>query len=215
MCELNLAKPLVKLLFGTTNPTKRDRMQRLFAPLGLEICNLKDLGVSVSIPEDGETAEANAIKKATGYLVESGIPTFSIDYALQVEKFPETSQPGTHVRRIRHDEREVKDEELLAWFISELKKVGGESLGTWHCAIAVALSETDVRSAIYTTSTLFIAEPSSVSTPGEPLNSIQYDTKQRKYKSERTPEEWLEANNEVDVQMMDFMRDIFRNRGME
>ena len=203
----------IKVLFGTTNQSKRDRIQRLFTPLGLEICSLKDLGITVSATEDSETAEGNAVKKSEAYFLESGIPTFSVDYALRVEKFQASSQPGTHVRRIQGYEREVTDEELLDWFIAELKAVGGESLGTWHCGIAIALSETDVRSATYTTDTLFMAERSPVSMPGEPLNSIQYDTRQGKYKSERTPEEWVESNNEVDLQMVEFMREAIGKGG--
>jgi len=199
----------MKVLFGTTNASKRDRTQRLFAPLGLELCTLNELGITHRVEEDGETAEANARKKAMEYFRESGIPTFSIDYGLSVERFPESSQPGTHVRRINHDEREVTDDELLDWFIGELKKVGGESAGTWHCAIAVALSETDVRSMTATTGTLFLAERCDIMMPGEPLNSIQFDTRTGKYKAERTPEEWIEANNEVDVQMLAFMKEIF------
>jgi XTP/dITP diphosphohydrolase len=196
----------MKLLFGTTNQSKRDRFRNLLSGLDLEILSLLDMGIDSSVEEDGNNAEENTIKKVKYYRSLSGIPTFSIDYALRLEKFSEEVQPNTHVRRINKDNKEASDDELLDWFIVQLNKVGGESKGIWFSAIALVDKEGRLSTAVFETETLFLSKPSKVMMKGEPLNSLQFDTKQGKYKSERTPEEWIDSNNIWNTQIIDFFR---------
>jgi len=196
----------MKVLFGTKNKSKIERLQNLLSVLNLQVLSLSDVNIIGAVDEDGSTAEENAIKKAKSYYKMSGIPTFSIDYALRVDNFPEEIQPNTHVRRLWKDDREATDDELLCWFIDQLLKFGGRSDGTWYTAVALCLSHKKLFSTTFTTRTLFLSIPSKIHMSGEPLNSIQFDMKQNKYKSERTPEEWVESSNATNDQMLEFFR---------
>lgn len=186
-----------KLLFGTKNKTKKDRFQKILEPLGLKILSLADINLDLDVKEDGKTPEENAKKKAVAYFTASKIPTFAIDYGLYIDKFPKNKQPGLFVRRIFGDDREATDEEMLAYYISELKKVGGKSKGTWVSAIALS-TKNGVVSKSFKENSLFVSKRSPKTTPGEPLNSIQIHPIVKKYKSEMTLEERAKAQENIE-----------------
>ncbi|MFH1648499.1 MAG: non-canonical purine NTP pyrophosphatase [Patescibacteria group bacterium] len=137
---------MIDVLFGTTNKTKRDRFQELFKPVGLNILTLSDINIESIAEEKGETPTENAKSKALFYVEKADIPTFAIDYGLYIEKFSDDKQPGLFVRRIHGEDKEVSDEELLDYYVSELEKVGGESPGVWVSAISLAISPDEVYS---------------------------------------------------------------------
>lgn len=195
-----------KLLFGTKNKTKRDRFQKLLEPLNLEVLSLSDININIGIKEGGKTPAENAIKKAKAYFSESSLPTFSIDYGLSIDKFPSDKQPGLFVRRIYGDEREASDEEMLNYYISEIKRVDGSSPGSWVSAIALAVAPKKVFSQTFSERTLFVSKRSSVVTPGEPLNSIQIHPISNKYKSEMTIEERAKAQDKIDKGFFKFIK---------
>lgn len=200
---------MIDVLFGTTNKTKRDRFQELFKPLGLNILTLTDMKIESIAEEKGKTPTENAESKALFYVEKVGIPTFAIDYGLYIEKFPDDEQPGLFVRRIHGDDREVSDEELLNYYISELEKVGGESPGVWVSAISLALSPNEVFSEEFSEDTLFISKKSLVVTPGEPLSSIQIHPITKKIKSEMSPEDRVKNQDVIDKGFLAFMRKHF------
>ena len=103
-----------RILFGTTNQTKKERFQKLFESLDLEIVSPKDLAIHVSVSEDGKTPGENAIRKARAYFSRANVPTFAVDYGLYIDRFPEEKQPGLFVRRIPGAIRErATDAEML------------------------------------------------------------------------------------------------------
>ena len=53
------------LVLGTRNRKKREELQRLFGPLGLELATLDKFDSSVDVVEDGDSFAANAALKAT------------------------------------------------------------------------------------------------------------------------------------------------------
>ncbi len=131
----------MKLLIGTQNPAKFARYRTILNEIpGLEVVSPADIGVILSIAEDGATAEANARIKARAYVQATGLPTLSIDEALYVDAFPPGDQPGTHVRRLLG--RTASDEELLAAFLERTKHLSpGERGVTWIYAICLALPD--------------------------------------------------------------------------
>ena len=62
----------MRVLIGTTNPSKVRRFEELLSGYGLEFCTLNDLGIDAEPDECGKTPEENAIIKAKqGVYVES------------------------------------------------------------------------------------------------------------------------------------------------
>ena len=57
----------MKVLLGTTNPSKVKRFSTLLADCDIEFVTLKDLGIEDEPEETGNTPEENAICKARYY----------------------------------------------------------------------------------------------------------------------------------------------------
>jgi len=100
-----------KLLFGTTNLAKLERLRAITTTLPLDILSLSDLNIDLEIEENEQTLKENAVKKAKAYFRASKIPTFSMDSGLYIDKFPKIKQPSVFVRRI--DGKRASDEEML------------------------------------------------------------------------------------------------------
>lgn len=179
----------MKILFGTTNPNKLERMQKVLRDIDFEVVGLKDVGIEIEVIEDGENPGENALKKARAYHQASGLPTFAADSALYLDKFTDDEQPGLYVRRIYKDEREVSDQELLEYFVTKLAALGGESTGKWVESIALVTGPEKEWVKQVEAPTKFVSKPSPVLKEGNPLSSLQYKSSSEKYESELTPEE--------------------------
>jgi hypothetical protein len=105
---------------------------------------------------------------------------------LYIAKFPEEKQPGLFVRRIHGADRDATDQEILDYYVRELRQVGGESAGTWQVSMVLMVSENRMFSASYSLQTVFTAQAKGAVTPGAPLNSLMIDPASGKYYSEMT-----------------------------
>jgi inosine/xanthosine triphosphate pyrophosphatase family protein len=121
-----------QILLGTKNQAKINIVQAALKSLAIEILTLRDLNINIDVREEGQSTEQNAEKKARAYFAESNVPTVAIDGGLRVEKFPEEKQPGVSIRRIHGIDRDATDDEVLACYVSELDKVGGENVRIEH-----------------------------------------------------------------------------------
>lgn len=193
----------VRLLFGTTNQAKLNRLRAVLQSLPVEVLGLNDVAISVRPEEDGATPHDNAVKKALTYHAATGLPTFSIDAGLYIDRFPMDRQPGVHVRRI--DGREATDTELLLHYRKALSEVGGETTGYWMISVVFVASEETILSRDFKEETFFTIRQSPIVTPGEPLSSIQFDRTFGKYKSEITPEERASLDNAFDQALAGFL----------
>ena len=54
----------MKVLIGTTNPSKVKRFEELLDGCDIEFCTLSDLGICTEPEETGKTPEENAVIKA-------------------------------------------------------------------------------------------------------------------------------------------------------
>ncbi len=57
----------MKLLYSTNNNSKVYNMRRRLENIPIEIITPKELGIKVTVIEDGKTAVENAIKNAQAY----------------------------------------------------------------------------------------------------------------------------------------------------
>ena len=194
------------VLFGTGNQNKKDRFQKLLKPLSIKVLSLKDVDIEINVKEDGKTPAENAAKKVKAYFSASQIPTFSIDYGLYIDKFPKSKQPGLSVRRIFGTEKEASDVQMLKYYVSELRKLGGESNGRWISAVALCIGENRIFQKTFSEKTHFVSKKSPIITPGEPLNSIQIHPITKRYKSEMSVEERAKAQDRIDRGFLKFFK---------
>lgn len=195
-----------KVLFGTRNTTRLEYLREILRDLTINIVSLKDLGIESKVDEDGKSPLENSIKKATEYYKKAGIPTFSIDAGLYIDKFTEDKQPGVFVRRIYEDREEVTDKEMLEYYIEELEKCGGESKGCWKIGLTLVLSENEVYSTTFERETYFTSRKCKEFSCNEPLNSIQIDRETNKYLAQQTAEEKIYAQYGLANHIFEFMK---------
>ena len=53
-----------RIVFATGNQGKMREIREILGDLGLEVCSMKEAGISIDIEENGETYEENAMIKA-------------------------------------------------------------------------------------------------------------------------------------------------------
>jgi XTP/dITP diphosphohydrolase len=73
----------MRIALCTGNPGKVEELRALL-PRNWEVVGLKDLGLPLDLPEDGDTLEANALQKARYAHVRCGLPCLADDTGLEV-----------------------------------------------------------------------------------------------------------------------------------
>ena len=199
-----------EILFATTNPHKKERFQAYYKSLGLKVISFSDIQDKVEVVEDGKTPEENALKKAIAGYMATRIPTFGVDYWLQIEGLSENLQPGPFVRRIfigdSGERVEATDEEMLSYYIARIRHLEGRTKGIWTSAIALVVAEGKHYVESFSRETILTSERSPNKTEGEPLNSIQIDPKSGKYFTDLSPQEWLDLQSQREKSYIDFMK---------
>jgi XTP/dITP diphosphohydrolase len=178
-----------RLLLGTTNQVKTNIVREAVQSLPLQILSLSDLNIGIEVTEDGDSPEENAEKKARVYFAEARMPTLTIDGALYIEKFSLEKQPGVLVRRIYGGSREVADKELLDYYVRELEKVGGESLGIWRAGFVLMTAHDQIFRRSFLLKVKFTAKKKGRAHPGSPLDVMMVDPTTGKYYSEMAYQE--------------------------
>ncbi len=72
-----------RLLLATGNPKKLKELREILQPFELAVLAPADIGYDAQVVEDGETFEANAIKKAEAGLAASGLWTIADDSGIE------------------------------------------------------------------------------------------------------------------------------------
>jgi len=103
----------MKLLIATRNPDKIKEINQVFALTGLELIGARDIRHLAEIEEDGDTLEANAVKKAVLSARTSGLWALADDTGLEVDALD--GRPGVHSARYAGSEATYADtlEKLL------------------------------------------------------------------------------------------------------
>ena len=87
----------MKLVLATRNPHKLQEIRAIFNFQELEICSSFDFPEIPDVVEDGDTLEANAIKKAVEICQATGLPALADDSGLEVEVL--NGAPGVYSAR--------------------------------------------------------------------------------------------------------------------
>lgn len=87
----------MKLVIATRNRHKLEEIHSIFDFQGLEVCSAFDFPHIPDVVEDGDTLEANAIKKAVEIRDATGLPALADDSGLEVEAL--NGEPGVYSAR--------------------------------------------------------------------------------------------------------------------
>lgn len=124
-----------KIVIATKNKGKIREMKDTFADLPVELLSLADLGKDFpDAIEDGDTFEANSMKKACHYQKLTGLACLADDSGLEVEAL--NGAPGVYSARFSGDN--ATDESNNAKLQAELKKLGvTSSKADYQCALTM------------------------------------------------------------------------------
>ena len=186
----------MRLLFGSTNPEKVQRIRNMLADLPVEIVDTMTLGMQIDIAEDGATPEVNARIKALAYYEASRLPALSIDAGLFIDGLPDDRQPGVLVRRIWAGQKAASDQVMLKYYADLIEGLAGQTTGEWTLGIALVPNREQVYSQSFSSRSLFVAKPSASLIQGAPLRSLQVNPDTGQYFSDMTPAELTAVQRE-------------------
>ncbi len=200
----------MKVLIGTTNPSKVKRFEELLDGNNIEFCTLKDLGIESEPEEKGVTPEENAIIKARFY-GQFFDQVICNDSGLYFDDLPmeDDRQPGLDIRTPGGCKR-LNDEEMIAYYSKLIGTLGGKVLAYYLDGIAVynhgkiysymENSEVTKSSAFY-----MVDQPSDRRHPGWPLDSISLNRNTGAYFVDK-------GNNKYDTEEENVMVGEYRER---
>ena len=127
----------MKVLIGTTNPSKVKRFEELLAGCDIEFYTLKDLGIEQEPEESGKNPEENAIIKAKFYGQFFDMVICN-DSGLYFDSLPldDSRQPGLNIRTPGGSER-LDDEAMIRYYSDLVHSLGGKVLAYYLDGIAV------------------------------------------------------------------------------
>ncbi len=103
-----LTKESVKeLVLATRNPDKGRELATLLEGMGIHIRTLAEFPTVPEVEEDGETCEANAIKKAREVARSTGLPSVADDTGLEVDALG--GRPGVFAARYAGEHATYED----------------------------------------------------------------------------------------------------------
>ena len=121
-----------RLLFATTNKGKLRELRGLVGDT-LDVVSLEELPPIPEPEEDGDTFEANALKKARAYAEASGLPALADDSGLCVDALD--GRPGVLSARYAEGDDRARYEKLLG----ELSAVpDAQRTAAFVCALCLA-----------------------------------------------------------------------------
>lgn len=202
----------MKVLIGTTNPSKLRRFEELLSGHGIEFFSLRDLRIDTEPEETGKTPEENAAIKAAFY-GKYFDKVVCNDSGLYFDSLPldDPRQPGLNVRA--PEGKRLDDEEMIEYYSKLIASLGGKVLANYLDGIAIynrgkistymENSEATRASAFY-----MVSEPTSDRNPGWPLDSISINRNTMNYFTDK-------SDNKYDTTSENIMLGEYRQRLVE
>jgi XTP/dITP diphosphohydrolase len=124
-----------RVLIASRSGAKARELRELLQLPGLELVSLDELAIAGEIPEDGQTFDENAVKKAVGYGRLAGLPAIADDSGLEVDALGRA--PGVRTRRFAG--ANASDDENNAHLLRLLEGVPPERrTARYRCTLALA-----------------------------------------------------------------------------
>ena len=154
MCAIVSRMP--RLLVASNNPGKIREYGQLLAPLDLQGCTPQDLGLSLTVHEEGATYAENARIKALAYVQASGLLTVADDSGLEVDALQ--GEPGP--RSARYAGPDAADADRYRLLLCKLQGVPWEQrTARFRCVVVLAVPNGQVFSTEGTCEGVITFEP--------------------------------------------------------
>lgn len=170
----------MKILIGTTNPSKVEYYAAMLSGFGIEFMTLGDLGIEDEPQETGKTPMENAMIKAAFY-GRHAENVICADSGLYFDCLPlsDPRQPGLHIRTPDGKKR-LDDEEMIAHYAQLVHNLGGKVLAYYLNGVAIkAGGETAgfqwTREEARLGAFYMLDTPCEARCPGWPLDSLSVD----------------------------------------
>ena len=167
----------MKVLIGTTNPSKVKRFEELLSDCEIEFLTLRDLGITEEPEETGSTPEENAVLKAKFYGKFFDVVICN-DSGLYFEELDinDDRQSGLNIRTPKSMKR-LEDEEMITYYAALIASLGGKVSAYYLDGMAVynkgrVSSFMDKESAVRCSSFFMVDKPSEKRHEGWPLDSL-------------------------------------------
>lgn len=206
----------MKILYGTTNPSKIKWMKKMLEGLDIELLTLNDVKLQLgTIDESGNKPLDNARIKALAYYKAAKIPVFSCDSGLYIEGLNEEEQPGVHVRRVHG--KTLNDEEMIEYYSGISRRLGGKAIARYRNAICLVIDKNQILeydgNKIASGKFIIAAKPHKDRDEGFPLNSLSVHIESGKYYMDiKTPIK--EDENETNAYKEFFMKALKKTEGV-
>lgn len=191
----------MKVLIGTTNPSKVRRFEELMSGFDIEFVTLGDLGITQEPDESGKTPEENAAIKAKFYgrFFDRVICN---DSGLYFDGLPldDERQPGLNIRAPRG--KRLSDDEMIEYYAALSSSLGGKALAYYLDGIAVyncgkLATYMEDSEATRASSFYLISRPSAKRHPGWPLDSISLNRNTMDYFTESGDNKYDTTNENI------------------
>lgn len=176
----------MKVLIGTTNPSKVNRFKYLLNGYDIEFLTLKDINILDEPEETGTTPEENAIMKAKFYGRYFDVVICN-DSGLYFDEIAldDVRQPGLNIRTPMNSHR-LSDEEMIDYYSKLVSELGGKVNAFYLDGIAVynkgkIHSYMDADMAKSTGTFYMIDKASPNRFEGWPLDSLSVNRRTGKY----------------------------------
>jgi len=122
----------MQLVLATRNRHKKQELVALLQDLNIAILSLDDFSDAPEVVEDGETCEANAMKKAVETARYTGLPAVADDTGLEVDALG--GRPGAFAARYAGEHASYEDN--CRKLLQELRAVPSEKRGARFVTVA-------------------------------------------------------------------------------
>ena len=136
--------PIKRLLIATSNRGKVTEIRRILGDLPVQLVTPADLGLTLTVEEDGDTYLANASKKALAFAQASGLPALADDSGIEVDALG--GQPGLH--SARYGGPGLDDRGRVTLLLRSLEETGGTgSPARFRAVVVLVLPDGSLHSA--------------------------------------------------------------------
>lgn len=122
-----------RIVVATGNRHKIEEISAILAPLGIETVGIAEMGGMPEVVEDGDTFEANAVKKAREVAAAIGAPVLADDSGLAVAALD--GRPGVY--SARYAGADASDADNVRKLLAEMAECRSRA-AKFVCVIAVA-----------------------------------------------------------------------------
>jgi XTP/dITP diphosphohydrolase len=133
---------MYSLLLGTNNKGKVEEIRALLDGCGINLLTPAEIGLTLDIPEDGQTYAENASKKAMAFSQASGMAALSDDSGLEVDALE--GQPGLHSHRFSLL-ADATDADRRKYLLEKLQGAARPWTAHFCATVAIALPSGEVH----------------------------------------------------------------------